>query len=479
MRGNQGVLHNLSILTAGQVASQLLNVWALVFLADRLGAHWFGVVQIGVTFMAYALITAEWGMLSLGIREVSRLNDPPSILTYARTHMGLMSVQALVVIIGGVVLLPLFPFYSESPLVFLLYLGAVIPQVFMLYWVAVGMERMAWVSLSKIALSLFYALFILLLLAPLEKWTGLKGHHLVPVLYLSAVVGSNLVIGIPLARWFKKVLLPSLPALPEAKRRWSEALPLGANIIVQRVLLNIDIIMLGILTTPAVAGSYAAAMRIVFLLMVVIEVLWSALLPRLSRLAKHDPAEFRRAFNKYLGFVLAGLLPVAVGGFLLGPELMDILYKGKFPAAGGVFQILSIGYTLLAIGTFLGNTLVAEDKQHRYFPPLLLSAFIALTGSFLLIPRLAGIGASLGMAGGHFVLFATLVFLHRHRFSRLLGQTILGLMPALVIMALVVVFTESWIIYPRIALGGLIYLLAILWPMLRFRRLLTTESSAS
>ena len=52
MRGTRGVLHNLSILTTGQVASQLLNVWALVFLADKLGAHWFGVVQIGVSVMA-------------------------------------------------------------------------------------------------------------------------------------------------------------------------------------------------------------------------------------------------------------------------------------------------------------------------------------------------------------------------------------------------------------------------------------------
>jgi len=92
---------------------------------------------------------------------------------------------------------------------------------------------------------------------------------------------------------------------------------------------------------------------------------------------------------------------------------------------------------------------------------------------------MAGIGASLGMAIGHFVLFSTMVFLHRHRFSWLLGQTILSLFPALAVMALVVVFTNTWLVYLRIVIGGMAYLLVALWPMLRFRRLITPGPAAS
>ena len=86
MRGNRGILENLGILTAGQVSAQLLNVWALVFLADRLGAHWFGVVQVGVAFMGYALVVAEGGMFAFGIREVSRLDDSRTVFDYAGRH---------------------------------------------------------------------------------------------------------------------------------------------------------------------------------------------------------------------------------------------------------------------------------------------------------------------------------------------------------------------------------------------------------
>ncbi len=472
MRGTKGVLHNLSMLTAGQVASQLLNVWALIYLTQHLGAHWFGVVQIGVTFMAYALITAEWGMFNLGIREVSRLDDSPGLLSYVRSHMGLMAMQAIVVVAAGLVILPHLPFYQEDPWVFILYLMAVLPQVFMLYWVAVGLERMAWVGLTRTALSLFYALFVLVLLAPLEKLTGLAGHRLVPLFYLTAVVGSNLVIGVPLAKWFGKVLLPALPTVAEARRRSSEALPMGANVIVQRVLLNVDILVLGIMSTPAVVGGYAAAMRIIFLLMVLIEVLWAALLPRFSRLSKTDPEGFVRAFNMYLGFVLAGLMPMAVGGYLVGPDLMLKLYGDKFPNSGEVFQVLAISYALLAIGTFLGNTLISEDKQRQYFPPLVISAAVAVLANILLIPKFGGLGASLGMICSHFVLFAVLGFVLRTRFSRQLGIVVLELIPALVLMALVIGALNSWVVYLRVLVGGATYLLAASWPLLRFRKLM-------
>lgn len=465
MRGNRGILHNLSVLTLGQVLSQLLNVWALVFLADHLGAHWFGVVQIGVTVMAYALIIGEWGMMSLGIREVSRLDDLPSVLAYTRTHLGLMTIQAVVVVGLGLAILPRLAFHAADPLVFTLYLLAVVPQVFMLSWVAVGVERMTWVGVTKTARAMSYALFVLLLLRPLHALTGLPAHQLVPLLFLGSMLSGNLVIGLPLARWFGGPLRPARPPLAEARRRWREAAPLGAGILVLRVLLNVDIVMLGLLSAPEVAGSYAAASRVIFLLVVAVEVVWAALLPRFSRLARQDPAAFVRSFNRYLGFVVAGLLPVAVGGVLVGPDLIALLYGDQFPAAGRVFQVLAASYTMLAVGTFLGNTLVSADRQAQYLPPVAASAVVAVAGNLLLIPRLGGLGASLGMVASHLLLVCSLAVIVRRQFRRPLARLILQIAAALAIMAAVVQLTTDWHVVARIVVGGATYLAAAVWPL--------------
>ena len=129
MGRDSGLLHNLGVLTVAQVLAQLLNLAALVFLARTLGDRDFGLVQVGVAVSGYAMILAQGGLLSLGIREVARVEAPQLIRAYVCTQQGLLAVLAAAVLVGGAVVLPLFPFYREDPTLYLLYLAAVVPQV--------------------------------------------------------------------------------------------------------------------------------------------------------------------------------------------------------------------------------------------------------------------------------------------------------------------------------------------------------------
>lgn len=465
MRGRRGILQNIGILTLGQALGQVLSVVALVFLADHLGAHWFGVVQIGVTFMAYALIVGEWGMMSVGIREVARLDDIGSVRTYVREHMGLMAVQAALLVGLGLLILPRLPFYGEDPVVFVLYLLSVVPQVFLLHWVAVGLEHMTWVGAAKTSRPLIHAVLVLALLVPMERWTGFAPQRIVPAFYLVALFGGGLVIAIPLVKWFGSYPVPRIPALAEARRRWAEATPIATSIIVLRVLMSIDIMMLGLLATPETAGNYAAAARVIALLMVAIEVLWSALLPRFSRLAKFDRPGFERALNLYFGCILAGLIPVAVGGALVAPDLMHLLYGEQFAEAGAVFRVLSISTALLAAGTFLGNTLISEDRQAVYVPAVVVGAGVAVVSTALLVPRLGGLGASYGMAASQTILFVWMLVVAGPRLHARFVRTVGGLLTAAAAMAGLLVVVGSWPVLVRIGVAALLYLALAAFPL--------------
>jgi O-antigen/teichoic acid export membrane protein len=464
-----GVLFSLRILTLGQIVSQLANMAALVFLASYLGAHWFGVIQVGVALMSYALITAEWGMMSLGIREISRMDEPHQIFGYARQHMSQLALQAVGVLVIGLLVLPRLPFYQQDHWVFLLYLSAVIPQIYTQNWVAVGMEKMVYVGVSRIVRGLVYALLVVLLLRHLDGVWGVPGHRWVPIMFLVAMVGSNLTVNIPLARRLGSFVHPGRITWTDALRRWREASSIGTNIIILRMLFNIDIIILGSMAAPEVAGNYAAASRIMFLLVIGVEVLWAALLPRLSRLARESRAEFSRSFNLYFGLVAALLLPSAVGGYLVGTDFVDLLYEGKFPEAGPVFQILAVSYSLLALGTFLGNTLLADDRQKWYLLPLVASSIAAIVGVVLLVPAHAGLGASWAMLIAHSLLFMVLMVVHRGIFSRALGGMFLGILPSLVAMALAIDALSGNHVLLRIAAATLVYLLLAAWPVRRFQ----------
>ena len=75
MSDDRHLLSHLGIMTIGQVAAQLLNLAALIFIARQLGDHNFGLLQVNVAMLGYAMVIAEWGLFSLGTRTIARLDN--------------------------------------------------------------------------------------------------------------------------------------------------------------------------------------------------------------------------------------------------------------------------------------------------------------------------------------------------------------------------------------------------------------------
>ncbi|MHB8079523.1 MAG: oligosaccharide flippase family protein [Candidatus Krumholzibacteriia bacterium] len=478
MRGQAGTLRNLGILTAAQVAAQLLNVVALVYLARRVGAHWFGVLQVGVAVMAYALISAEWGLFSTGVRAVARLDRPEEVRLFARRQTGLMALLAALVLAAGLLVLPRLSFFREDPWIFRLYLLAVVPQVFMLDWVGVGLERMIWPATAKVVRSLVYAGAVLLLLARLDGVLGWPDRHWVPLLLLLSLVVGNVVMAVPLARWLGGPVWPAFGGLADWRGRLALAAPLGGSIVVMRVLLNADIVALGLLAKPDVAGGYAAAAKIVFVLVTAVEVLWNALLPRLSRLWRESPARFRARLALYLGLVLALFAPAAAGGAALGGPFMHLLYGAQFPVAGIVFRLLSISYVVLAVGQFFGNALVACDRQRAAFPPVAMGAGVAIALAALLIPRAGAVGAAVAMLCAHLTLLAGSAWACRRLIGRRLGEAAGITIAAATAMGLAVARVgTAWPLAAAIAAGIALYAALAGWPLWRWYRRARAEAA--
>jgi O-antigen/teichoic acid export membrane protein len=462
-----GLLMNLSLLTVAQVVAQLLNLVALVFLARYLGDYWFGVVQVGVAVSAYALITAEWGLNSLGIRDISRFaNNPQKILAYARIHQGLLAGMAFIVFFGFIFILPLFPFYQHDGLLFLFYVALVFPQIISLEWLGIGLERMGRVGTAKALASIFYTSFILIFLARLDGVWGWPNYRWVPLIYLTSFFLANLFLINPARKWAGGVTItPRWPSRNDVKERVSATAPIGASILVMRVLMNGDMIMLGILSRPEVAGQYAASAKIGFLMVIAMEVLWKALLPRLSRLAGVSKAAFGKRFQLFLGSVIAVLGPAVVIALTAGPRLIVLIYGQKYDGGGLIFQILALSYTLFSLAWFLGNSLIATDRQREFFPPLVVSVIVAITANLILVPIMDGLGAALSMLASHTVLLVIMVFVCRSWFEREVMRALGIVSMGMIAMGLIVLALSSMGVILQVLAGMLVYGLVIGWPL--------------
>lgn len=406
MRDEGSVVRNLGVLTAAQIVTMLLNLAALVYARNQLGAYWFGALQFGVAFSAYALVVAEWGLATLGVREVSRLESLAAVRRYAGEHLTLMASLGVATMVVGAAILPLFPITRTDPLIFLLYLATTIPMFLSFDWVGIGLERLPWVSFAKVLRSSVYAAAVLLLLRPWDGLAGWPAPRWVPAFFLAGFLASAAVMAWRVHAWLGGWVWPRRPQRAEAARRLTATAAIGAGALTMRVLLNVDIVLLGLFATPEVVGDYAAAAKVVVVLLVAVEVVWSALLPRLSRAWAQDPGLFRRRYNRYLGLVVLAFVPAATAGLLLGGAFMDLLYGGRAPAAGAVCRVLSLSYAALAVGQFFGNGLIASDRQRASFPPVAAGAALALLATGVLARVLGAFGASLGMLASHLTLLA-------------------------------------------------------------------------
>jgi len=455
--GQRAVLRNIGVLGLAQIATMLLNLAALVHIARTVGETWFGVLQWGVAFSSYALIVAEWGLATLAVREVSRLDTRAAVADYARTHLGLMMTTGAIVMIAGVVVLPQFSMFRLDPIILLVYLATIVPFALSLDWVGIGCERLTTVSAVKTLRSLLYAVAVLTLLTVLDGRAGWPSARWVPLFFWIAWIVAAAVMGWRVRGWLGGWVRPRWGPRAQWRRRLQATGPIGAGTLTLRVLLNIDVILLGLLATPAAVGNYAAAAKVVFVLTIAVEVVWKALLPRLSRAWHESPDLCRRRFSLYLGLVLLALLPLAVGGALLGDELMTLLYGDRFPGAGTICRILSVSYVALAVGQFFGNGLIATDRQGRYFLPLAIGASVAVLSVLLLAQRDGGTGAAWGMLIAHTTLAAMTALVGRDLVARRFWRPLVTAAVAVAVMAGVLIALPTWSLLPRIMVAVAAY----------------------
>src|SRR3989344_2143086 len=107
-----------------------------------------------------------------------------------------------------------------------------------------------------------------------------------------------------------------------------------------------------------------------------------------------EPERFKPIFNKVLRFTIVGALPVALGGILLGKEIMLLLYGSEYLAGAPVFQILSITMLVTFPSLIVGNAIFANNKERDLIYYAIIGAGGNLLLDLVLIPKYGMVGSS-------------------------------------------------------------------------------------
>jgi O-antigen/teichoic acid export membrane protein len=435
------------MMAAGEIAARLVAFGATTLLARRLGPEGLGVLAFATAVAGYLIVFVGPGLAELGTREVARRPGEAATIAAGITGVrALLSAGLALALVGIAAILP------EPPgvrLVVAVSAVTVVSAALEAGWVYKGLERGFLVGVALSAGQAAFALGILL-------WVHEPGD--LPRVPLLQAAGEALVAGVLL-----------LPLLARARwRRWwnagREALRGGLratlNRLLRAVILSSGVVVLGLVATDREVGLYSGAYRIAFLLTALAVAGHVAHLPSLVR-GPADPATRRQRLTEALQLSWGTMAPLVIGGAVLGPDILQLLFGTPFRDGGTALRLLLVAIGALALRGPFRNVYIATDRLSAETPILGVGAAASLALNLWWIPVWGRDGAAAAalvtelilLAGAvHFVLKAgvplpSVRLLRAPTVAAAVMGVLLVLLPAV----------HGWVLVAEIALGGMTY----------------------
>lgn len=369
-------------LASGDALARVIAFVAYVFVARLLGASMFGVIGFGQAVVLYFAHLSACGVDLPGMRDVAKSQD--SIRTLAPGIMTvrlLVSIGLMLVLAGGALLFLEMP---ESGVValFSLTLLAHGPNT---RFIHLGLQDPRPVAWSRtLGEALFLALVLTLVREPRDL--GL----VVWCQFLGDLSGSTLMV------WMLKRRGVDLPLRLDWQRVapvFKRSFPLVVNILLGLMIFNADLIFLWAFRTTETVGYYNASYQLISFL---INLAWAYSFSLLPALTRADPAtaERRALYATSVAQTFAVALPLAVGGAMLAPQIIALVFGAEYEPAGAPLAILVASVPFMIYKDVGMVTLIVHGREKTVMKMTAVAVVANILLNLLVIPRYGMVGAA-------------------------------------------------------------------------------------
>lgn len=367
----------------GEAAARVIAFGATVYLARTLGASLYGVIVLATAVSLYLTFVTDCGVDALGVRDVA---DAPDALagTLAVTlgaRVLVAAVLTVATVFAGLLLLP-----QPEGAILAIYAFTLLPFALGTKWAHLGLEQSGYASIGRMVTELVATALILIAVrgpddlarAPLAQVVG-EG------------VGAFLLLRL-LPTGMARLRVTVRPAAVRAllARSW----PLVLHALLGLAIFNSDFIFLRAFRDSAAVGHYAAAYTLISFFLNLGAAYTMTLLPVITRL-RGDAGATRALYDGAMAQVLAGAVPVAVGGFLVADQVVTLVFGGGYAAGAGPLRILIWTIPVAVIRNVSQAALIAYGRQDQLLRTVAWAAGVNVVLNLALIPRWGMAGAAI------------------------------------------------------------------------------------
>lgn len=378
------VVHNASALYLVQLASLVLPLLTVPYLARVLRPDGWGLLVFSQSFAIWLSMLLEYGFGLSATRMIAR--QPGSteyVATVVARVQGAKCLLLLAVAAVSVVVWWAVPTFRVHPSYLFWAVLAAVAQGFNVAWYYQGIERMKGLAvievISRTAIVVGIFAFVK---RPDQGWV---------VLMLQACAGAIAVIS---TTWWIHRTVPRIR--PTLHASWTMIVETAGLFLFRSasgVYTFANSFILGMFAEARVVAYYGGADKLVRAGISLLDPISQALYPRMSHLAVNDPSRARHMVR--MSLLLIGTIG-AVGGVCLAfaaPVLVRLLLGTGYESAIPVLRVLAMLLPIIAVGTVLGIQWALPMGLDRPFYRIVVSAGIFnIVFAILLVPRYGALG---------------------------------------------------------------------------------------
>jgi O-antigen/teichoic acid export membrane protein len=190
----------------------------------------------------------------------------------------------------------------------------------------------------------------------------------------------------------------SIKFLWDKRFTWSlfkSTLTFTAITVVAATYWRLDILMLSSMMNETAVGFYSAAYRFFAIALLISESYVIAFFPVISKLHLESAQKFRYVCGKSIKWLFIALVPVTLGLWLLGQNLITLIYGEEFTASFSVFRILILALVPMAVAQVFARTLLASGNQRVDLLINIVGLGLNFALNLFFIPKYGIVGAAL------------------------------------------------------------------------------------
>lgn len=371
-------------------------------------ADGIGQINFFQSIISYISLFTCLGIPMYAIREIAR--DRSDVVQMNRTAMEILLLHSMLTLVGyaivAILCLTVPQIQVNIPLFLILSLTIFFTAIGC-EWFYQGIEDFKYITIRGLIIK---TVSVVLLFIFVKSKTDLLYYGCYTVF---GVLGGNIFNFFRLRKYIHRenIIFSEL----HIKRHIKPVLKVFSFSVVTSIYLQLNTVLLGFLKNALAVGYFAAATKVMQMLLTMSACLGSVMMPRASHLiAENKEDEFNRLIQKSYDFTLAIALPMTIGLIFCAPSLITALCGVKFEHSILPSQIIAPIILMVAISNVFGiQVLFPKGKINVVTLCCGIGAVADLILNLCLIPFFSYIGTSIAYLGAEVATTVSMYFIGR------------------------------------------------------------------